>query len=190
MPAGGALVGSVAAYAVVGTLLAAGAGHLAAPGLLPRALATHGRLPAPATVAFLVTAAECLLGGAGAVAGVRADTGGLRTALAGAAVLLALLGAYAWRVARRGPGGPCGCSRRQLPMTTWVAVRAGALAALALAGLALAGSVVPPGRPGTDLVVVLLAAAALGWLLWLLPAAMHDPARAGRPPATAGVGRR
>jgi hypothetical protein len=190
MPGDGAAVGSVAAYAVVGTLLAAGAGHLAAPAMLPRALAAHGLLPAPAGVAVLVTAAEGLLGGAGAVALVRADPGGLRTALAGATVLLALVGAYAWRVTRRGPGGPCGCSRRQLPMTVWVAVRAGALAALALLGLALADSVVPPARPGTDLVVVLLAAAALGCLLWQLPAAMHDPARAGGPTPTAGAGRR
>jgi len=190
MPGGGAFVGSVAAYAVVVTLLAAGAGHLAAPGVLPRALAAHGLLPAPTGVAFLVTAAEGLLGGAAAVALVRADADGLRTALAGAAALLALLGAYAWRVSRHGPGGPCGCSRGQLPMTAWVAVRAGALAALALAGLVLADSVVPPGRPGIDLVVVLLAAAALGCLLWQLPAAMHDPARAGHPPATARAGHR
>lgn len=185
-----ALVGSVAAYAVVLTLLAAGAGHLTAPGVLPRALAAHGLLPAPTMVAILVTVVEGLLGLTGTLALVRADAGGLRAALGGAAVLLALLAAYAWRVAASGREGPCGCSRAALPMTPWVAARAGALAVLAVAGIVLADSVVPPGRPGTDLAVVLLAAAALGSLLWQLPAAMHDPASAGRPSTTAGAGRR
>ena len=91
-----------------------------------------------------------------------------------AAVLLALLAGYAAWVVRRGRGGPCGCSRAALPMTGWVGVRAGALAALALAGAASA-------RPdaATELPVVLLAAATLACLLWQLPAAMHDPATPG-----------
>ena len=77
---------------------------------------------------------------------------------------------------RRRRGGPCGCSRADLPMTGWVGARAAALAALALAGAVSAG---PLLGPAAERAVVLLAAAALACLLWQLPAAMHDPATPG-----------
>jgi hypothetical protein len=185
------LVGSVAAYAVVTVLLVACAGHLLRPAALPTALAAHGVLPVRAGVAALVTAAEGLLGVAGAVALSRGRGGGLLlVALAGAALLLGLAGAYGWYVISTGRGGPCGCSRLELPMTGWVVARAVALAALALVALALSDSVLPLVRPGTGLAVVLLAAASFAFLLWQLPAAMHDPGRAGLPPVVAAAGRR
>ncbi len=167
------MIGTAGAYAVAGTLLATGVGHLSAPAALPGALRAHGLLPAPALVAAAVTAAELGLGGA-AVIGL-AGGGGARGPLAGCAGLLALLAAYAAWVVRRRGGGPCGCSRADLPMTGWVGARAAALAGLALAGAATAG----PVPPAAELPIVLLAAAALACLLWQLPAAMHDPAIPG-----------
>jgi hypothetical protein len=168
------VIGTVGGWVAAGTLLAAGAGHLRSPGVLPAALRAHGLLPAPAAVAAVVTAAEVGLGGAAVLALLGGP--GPRVALAGCAVLLALLGGYAARVAASGPGAPCGCSRAPLPMTGWVAARAGALAVLALAGAVAAGSAPPAAA---ELPVVLLAAAALACLLWQLPAAMHDPATSG-----------
>ena len=167
------MIGTAGGYAVAATLLASGAGHLRAPAALPAALRAHGLLPAPVVVAAAVTAAELGLGGAAAVGLLGGP--GPRVALAGFAALLALLAAYAAWVVRRRRGGPCGCSRADLPMTGWVGARAAALAALALAGAATAG----PVPPAAELPVVLLAAAALACLLWQLPAALHDPATPG-----------
>lgn len=180
------LAAGVAAYVVVLTLLVACAGHLSRPGALPRALLAHRVLPVPSAVAAAVTAAEGLLGGAGAVALGRGNDGLLTAAMAASAVLLALFGGYAWYVTGRERGGPCGCSRADLPMTGWVVARAFVLAGLALAGLVLADSAVPPARPGSELAVVLLAAATFTCLLWQLPAAMYDPdsADAVRGPGT------
>lgn len=166
------MIGTAGGYAVAATLLATGAGHLRAPAGLPAALRAHGLLPAPALVAAAVTAAELGLGGAAAVGLVRGEG---RVALAGCAGLLALLALYALWVVRARRGGPCGCSRADLPMTGWVGVRAAALAGLALAGAVATG----PVPPAAELPVVLLAAAALACLLWQLPAAMHDPVTVG-----------
>ncbi|MEN3360876.1 MAG: hypothetical protein V7637_4858 [Mycobacteriales bacterium] len=185
-----ALTASVAGYSVVFTLLLAGIGHLARPGVLRAALVTHGVLPAPAAVAAVVPVVEVALGAAGAaglVSGGRLLTAGL----AGAAALLAGYAGYSWRVLASGVGGPCGCSRRELPMSGWVVARAAALAALAGLGLAFAGSALPLRSAGSHLVIALLAAAAFGLLLWQLPAAMYDPARPAVPapavPAPAGA---
>jgi hypothetical protein len=168
------VIGTVGGCAAAATLLAAGAGHLRSPGTLPAALRAHGLLPAPALVAAAVTAAETGLGGAAAVGLLGGP--GRPAALAGCAVLLALLAAYAAWVVLSGRGGPCGCTRAGLPMTGWVAARAAGLAGLAAAGAASAG---PTASPAAELTVALLAAAALSGLLWQLPAAMHDPATPG-----------
>jgi hypothetical protein len=173
-----AVVSSVAAYTVVAVLLGACGSHLSRPAALRHALAAHRLLPAPALVAAAVVAAEGGLAGAGAAALVAGARGPLAVTLAGGAVLLALFGCYGWYVLSTGRGGPCGCSRVELPMTGWVVSRALALAGLALVGSLLSGSVLPPGRPSGPLTIVLLAAATFGCLLWQLPAAMYDPAAA------------
>jgi hypothetical protein len=183
-----ALLGSVAAYTVLLTLLVACAEHLWMPAALPRALAAHRVLPAAPVVAVAVTATEGLFAAAGIVAVVR-DGGWLLTAaLAGSAGLLALYGTYGLYVMSARRGGACGCSRVEVPMTGLVVTRAYVLAGMALVGLALAGSVVTVGsvvtagseftvgRGGVELAVVLLAAVTFATLLWHLPAALYDPA--------------
>jgi hypothetical protein len=181
-----ALLASVATYTVVFTLLVAVAEHLSRPAALGRALTAHGVLPAPATVAVLVVAAEGVLAGAGIVA-LRADGSGLRVAvLLGSAALFGLYAGYGRHVMSTGRSGPCGCSRLELPMTGWVVARAAVLTGLALVGLSLSGSVVGWGRTDAALAVVLLAAATFTTLLWHLPSAMYQPAGAvdqtvGRP---------
>jgi hypothetical protein len=175
-----ALVGSVAADAVLAVLLAAGLGHLLWPAALRSALVAHGVLPAPGVITLAVPVAEVgigVLGGYGLVLGDRpAGRGLLAVALAGACLVLVAYAAYSWRVLASGRAAPCGCSRRDdLPMSGWVVGRAAALAVFAALGLALTGSVLPVRTWDSELATVLLAAAVFGLLLWQLPAAMHDP---------------
>ncbi|MEU6078469.1 MauE/DoxX family redox-associated membrane protein [Micromonospora sp. NPDC047074] len=178
------LLGSVAAYTVLLTLLVATAEHLSRPATLTEALAAHRVLPAPGAVAALVIASEGLLAGTGVVALFR-DNGALLVAvLVGGAVLLGLYAGYGLHLMSTGRTGSCGCSRIELPMTGWVVARAAILAGLALVALVLSGSVIPPDRADSSLTVVLLAAVTFTALLWHLPAAMYDPTAttATRPP--------
>lgn len=170
-----ALLASVAAHTVVLTLLVATVEHLSRPTALARALAAHRVVPAPGPVAVAVVAAEGLLAGTGLVA-LHADAGrGARVAvLLGSAVLLGLYAGYGRHLLSTGRGGPCGCSRLELPTTGPVVARSAVLAGLALVGLAGSGSIVGWSSGGTDLAVVLLAAATFTTLLWHLPAALHQ----------------
>ncbi|MDO3703065.1 hypothetical protein Q3W71_15450 [Micromonospora sp. C28SCA-DRY-2] len=183
-----ALVAGVGAYTVLLTLLVAGGEHLTRPAVLSAALAAQRVVPAPSAVAAAVIAAEGLLGVAGVVALLRDDGGRLLgPVLAGSAALLATYAGYGWYLRSTGRSVPCGCSRVELPMTGWVVARAAVLAGLALTGSLLSGAVAPLARPGTELLVVLLAAATFTALLAHLPAAMHDPTP-DRPPARVGRG--
>jgi hypothetical protein len=173
-----ALLASVAAYTVLLTLLIACGEHLSKPATLSTALAAHRVVPAPSTVAALVIAAEGLLGAAGIVALLRDDGGRLLgVVLAVSVALFATYAGYGRYVRSTGRTVPCGCSRVELPMTGWVVARAAALGGMALVGSLLSGAVVPVGRPGSSLTIVLLAAATFTTLLMHLPAAMHDPTR-------------
>ena len=184
-----ALIGSVSAYTVLLTLLFSCGEHLSKPAALATVLAVHRVLPAPSTVAAAVIAAEGLLGAAGVVALLRDDGGRLLSAvLAGSAALLAMYAGYGLYVTSTGRAVPCGCSRVDVPMTGWVVARASTLAGMALVGSLLSGAVVPVGRAGTSLTIVLLAAATFTTLLAHLPAAMHDPAPDRLPARTARGG--
>jgi hypothetical protein len=183
-----ALVVSVAAYTVLLTLLIACGEHLSKPAALSTALAAHRVVPAPSAVAAVVIATEGLLGVAGLIALLRDDGGRLLGAvLAGSVALLATYTGYGLYVRSTGRAVPCGCSRVELPMTGWVVARASTLAGMALVGSLLSGSVMPLGRVGTSLAIVLLAAATFTALLTHLPAAMHDPTP-DQPPARVGQG--
>ncbi|MEV0804855.1 MauE/DoxX family redox-associated membrane protein [Micromonospora sp. NPDC050200] len=171
-----ALVASVAAYTVLLTLLIACGEHLSKPAALSTALAAHRVVPAPSTVAAVVIATEGLLGAAGVVALLRDDGGRLLgVVLAGGVALLGTYAGYGLHVRSTGRTVPCGCSRVEMPMTGWVVARASTLAGLALVGSVLSDAVVPVGRAGTSLTIILLAAATFTALLTHLPAAMHDP---------------
>lgn len=171
-----AVPAAVAALVVLLVLLIAVAGRVRAPGELPAALVAHGVLPRRAVtpVAVAVTVAEVGLAAALAVGLVRAP-GPSPVVLAAAAALFAGYGGYSWYVTAHGRGGPCGCGGSGVSMGPWVTGRAAVLAALA--GFAAATADRVPSSAGTvpELVVVLLAAATIGTLLWHLPAAMHDP---------------
>ncbi|MGH3756987.1 MauE/DoxX family redox-associated membrane protein [Actinophytocola sp.] len=165
----------VAAYTVLAVLVLAVAERLRAPHALAAALVAHGILPRRTVraVAAVVTAAEVVLA-------VVLVTGPLPVALTGAALLFVGYGCYGSHVARTGRGGPCGCGGVEVPMDRWVITRA-----FVLAGLAAAAAVAGVGAGSLPLVpfgpeplVVLLAAATFGTLLWHLPAAMREPARA------------
>ena len=162
----------VAAYVVLLVLVLAVAGLVRRPGALPAALIAHRILPRYAVrpAAFAVTAAEVVLA-AVLLAGLVRASGPPQAGLTAAAVLFAGYGGYGWRVTARGHGGPCGCGGADVPMGRWVTVRAFTLAALA--GFAAAAHDAVPARFGSPLLLVLLAAATIGTLLWHLPAAMR-----------------
>lgn len=166
------LVAGVAAYTVSMVLVVAVAERLLAPRALPAALTAHRVLPPRAAhpVAVAVTAAEAVLA-------VAVATRAHPLALTGAALLFAGYGGYGSYVAGTGRGGPCGCGGVAVPMDGWVVGRAFTLAGLAALAAVTAGSVPPLTPFGPPLLVVLLAAATLGTLLWHLPGAMRDPAR-------------
>ena len=173
-----ALLASVAAYTVLLTLLVACGEHLSKPAGLATALAAHRVIPASSIVAALVIATEGLLGAVGVVALLR-DGGSrlLTVVLAGSVALFGAYAAYGQYVRSAGRAVPCGCSRAEVPMTGWVVARASALAGTALVGSLRSDAVVPVGRAGTELTIVVLAAATFTALLTHLPVAMHDPTR-------------
>ena len=171
-----ALVASVAAYTVLLTLLIACGEHLSKPAALSTALAAHRVVPAPSTVAAVVIATEGLLGVGGVVALIHDDGRRLlAVVLAGSVTLFATYAGYGQYVRSTRQAVHCGCSRVEVPMTGWVVARACTLAGMALVGSLLSEAVVPVGRAGTSLTIVLLAAATFTALLAHLPAAMHDP---------------
>jgi len=165
---------SVAAYVVALVLVIAVVERVLAPGGLPAALAAHRVVPRRAVraVAVAVTVVEAVLA---VLLLVGLVTGPSPLVLAGVAVLFAGYGGYAWHVTASGRGGPCGCGGAEVPMGHWVTGRAFALAALAALGAAAHDVVAPLARFDTQLVVVLLAAATIGILLWHLPAATRHP---------------
>lgn len=163
---------SVAAYVVLIVLALAVAERVVAPRALPAALVAHGVVPrrAAGPLAAAVTVAEAALLVLGVLMGPRV--------LFAAALLFAAYGAYAWYVTASDRGGPCGCGGADVPMDHWVTGRAGVLATLAVLGAAGGDHVLPLRDVDSRLVVVLLAAATIGILLWHLPAAMDvDAAR-------------
>ncbi|HET9381112.1 MAG TPA: MauE/DoxX family redox-associated membrane protein [Streptomyces sp.] len=173
--------GGLTAAIVVLILLVGAGSHAAGPAALGEALRAHGVLGPRSRrlAAAVLPVTEGALGVAGAIALTTGHPRVLQGVLAAGAALFGLYALYTRHVLALGRGGPCGCSRRDLPLSRWVTLRAAALAGLAAAGAAVAGA--GPLRPSTaELVTLLLAAPACTALLWSLPAAMHEPA-----PATA-----
>ncbi|MFD7437303.1 MauE/DoxX family redox-associated membrane protein [Streptomyces sp. NPDC059861] len=184
--------GGLTALIVTLTLLTGAGSHAGRPAALGEALRVHGVLGPRLRrfAAVVLPFAEGALGAAGAAALVAGHVRGLQAVLAVATGLFVLYAGYTRHVLGLGRGGPCGCSRRDVPLSRWVTRRAAALAALALAGAVLAGAG-PVRLSAAELLTLLLAALAGTVLLWSLPAAMHEPAETSADrPATATVHRR
>lgn len=173
--------GLTAAVAVLSLLMGAGS-HAARPAALGEALRVHGvlgprlRRLAAAVLPF----AEGVLGAVGAATLLTGHQWALQAVLAAGAALFGLYAGYTRHVLALGRGGPCGCSRRDLPLSRWVTRRAAALAGLALAGAVIAGAG-PVHLSTAELITLMLAAPACTVLLWSLPAAMHEPTAAPVP---------
>lgn len=179
------LIAATATGVVLLALLAGGAAHLSRPAALPDALTAHRLLPRRAVLpaARAVTAAECLLALACAAALLAGHRAGLAAALGAAALVFVCYALYTGYALAAGRGGPCGCSRSDVPLSSWVAGRAWAFAGLAAVGAALAaGRGDPPGGPA-EWTTAALAAVTLAALLWVLPAAMARPVPPARAPA-------
>jgi hypothetical protein len=176
------LIATTGAFVAAGVLTFSAGSHLrhfaAFIGLLERQ-EIWGQ--AARSVGALVVAAEA---GVGLLAGTLLLVGQpsrLRLALAAAtAVYLAYAGFNGWLLAHR-PAAPCACATSEHPISIWAVIRALSLGACALSGLIGASSIATPAR-GAQFLVPLLAALTIGSLLWVLPAAMHDPSGKLRPP--------
>ncbi|SOD64367.1 hypothetical protein SAMN06297387_11691 [Streptomyces zhaozhouensis] len=171
------LLAAVATGVTLLALLAGCAAHLSRPRTLPDALTAHGLLPRRAVVpaARAVTAAEGLLVLAGTTALLTSERALLAAVLTTATALFTSYALYTRRALAHGRGGPCGCSRAEVPLSGWVVGRAWAFAASALLGAALAAGSAAPPEGAARWAVAALAASALTALLWTLPAAMVSP---------------
>jgi hypothetical protein len=172
---------SVAVCTVLVVLVIAVAERVVAPRALGTALAAHGVVPprAAGPLAAAVTAAEAVLAAA-LLAGLLLPGGPHPLVPACAAVLFAAYAGYAWHVTASGRGGPCGCGGADVPMDHWVTGRAVALAALAATGAVGHDAVLSVADVDAEVLVVLLASATIGVLLWHLPAAMARPQEVAR----------
>ncbi|BDH68368.1 MauE/DoxX family redox-associated membrane protein [Streptomyces sp. PLM4] len=171
------LLGSAATAVVLLVLLAGCAAHLTRPAAFPGALRAHAVLPGRAVgpAAAVVTVAECLLVAAGTAALLGRHRSGLTAVLAAAAALFACYALYTRHALATGRGGPCGCSRAEVPLSGWVTGRAWTFAALALLGLLVSAGPGTPPEGAAETAVVALVALTFATLLWMLPAAMTQP---------------
>lgn len=171
--------GGLTASIVILSLFMGAGSHAARPAALGEALRVHGVLGprfrrfAAAVLPF----AEGALGAVGAAALLTGHQRGLQAVLAAGTALFGLYAGYTRHVLALGRGGPCGCSRQDVPLSRWVTRRAVALAGLALAGAVIAGAG-PVRLSAAELITLMLAASACTVLLWSLPAAMHEPTAA------------
>lgn len=171
------LLGTVATAVVLLILLAGCAAHLTRPTALPDALHAHGVLPERAVrlAAGATVLAEGLLGAAGTAALLGRQRPALAAVLGASAVLFTCYALYTRHALATGRGGPCGCSRADVPLSGWVVGRAWTFAALALgAAVLVAGPATPPTGPA-EVATATLVALAFAVLLWVLPAAMTQP---------------
>ncbi|WP_049565301.1 MauE/DoxX family redox-associated membrane protein [Streptomyces sp. SBT349] len=183
------LLGAVTTGVVLLVLLAGCAAHLSRPAALPAALAAHRVLPARAVplAAGAVTLAEGLLGAAGTAALLGRHRLGLTVVLAAAAALFTCYALYTRHTLATGRGGPCGCSRAEVPLSGWVVGRAWAFALLALGGALVATGPGTPPEGAAEATTAALAALTFAALLWVLPTAMAQqagPVKGGHQPWT------
>lgn len=181
------LLGAVATAVVTLALLAGCVAHLSRPAALPDALRAHRTLPARSVplAAGAVTLAEGLLGVAVVVAFLSQHRLGLTVVLGAATLLFTSYALYTRHTLANGRGGPCGCSRHEVPLSGWVVGRAWTFAALALIAAVLtasAGSLADAPSGGAETATAALVALTFATLLWLLPAAMAQPAVRGTGP--------
>ncbi|UED87821.1 MauE/DoxX family redox-associated membrane protein [Streptomyces profundus] len=172
------LIGAVATGVILLVLVAGCAAHLSRPTALPDALRAHRMLPARAVplAARAVTLAEGLLGLGLAAALLGRHRLGLATALAASGALFVCYALYARHILATGRGGPCGCSRAEVPMSDWIVGRAWTFALLALGAAPLVAGPARPPDGAAETATAALAALTLAALLWVLPTAMAGPA--------------
>lgn len=161
----------------LGTLAFSALSHIAHFQFLRRAIEAHGvlargrKVPQSLIAAGLI-ATEVALPSFGFLA-----TSGLGSERTRALTFLLVAGlylgfaTYALALFSRRSGAPCGCASSSEPVNEWTVTRAAVLAALSLACVPL-GSLVTLRGPQSQLVVAVLAALALGTVLWVLPAVL------------------
>lgn len=184
-----ALTAFVAVHAVCAR---AGLGHVRHLAEFRRAVEAHGIVPhaLAGPVALTVVLAELGIPLAGMLSlwPERALPGPVATAMA-AAALYAGFTVYATALFGKAPTTDCGCGGRDEPISAWVPLRAGALAAASVyAAVALGGSAALRGVPGPDLALAGLSGLGFAALAWVFPGAMRIPGRVGRGPKFAWIG--
>jgi len=163
----------------LGTLAFSGLSHIAHFQHLRRAIEAHGvlarrRKGPQSLIAAGLVATEVALPAVGflAISGLGSESERTRavTFLLVAGVYL-VLATYALALFSLRSGAPCGCASSSEPVNEWTVMRAALLAALSLACVPLASLVTLRG-PESQVSVAVLAALALGTVLWVLPAVL------------------
>lgn len=160
---------------IVGTVACAGWGHARHRARLVEALELQSVVSARwlAPLSLAVVLIELSLGAVGLTLALWHPASLAATATAAAMGLLFFLYAgYALFLLRRRPDAPCGCGDGTDPVNGWTAVRA-----VVLGVLAAVAAVVPAssGKVSFDVLTAVVAAAAVGLILWQLPQAMSVP---------------
>lgn len=171
------LVSAVGAYMSLGVLLLSGLNHLRNADAFREALKKQGLWDGrESMVTNSVALWESLLGVTGAVLLFGLLPHGVLVlaclAAFGTYLAYAAFGAY---LVRLRPEAPCACGFKDEPATVWTVFRSGSFALAAIAGALPADQISPWTRNSLDTLILLLAAFALGLLVWSIPAAMAQP---------------
>lgn len=166
------LFGRIAALDAFGLLAFSGVSHAVNLRRLYEDMQQQALLPGPGLllswVVYAVTGMELGTAAVGLAGVLDTSTAMIRSAALIAAVLYAGFAAYAIVLLRTHPDAPCGCGSGSEPVNVWTAARAAVLSMLAV-WTAVGAERVHLAAPGTELAVALLAAVALGTMLWCLP---------------------
>jgi hypothetical protein len=172
---------TLSAYVVLGTMAVAGLSHIAHLGRFKEALRDQNVWPTVlwSPLALSVAAIEITLGMLGFLTTLDATPlpprFGFRLPFAGAAALLSGYGLYGVFLRLRRPGVTCACSAQSIPVTIWVVLRAGLLAALAATASLAPEAITRINADPARLSVVALASLAVGIAIWELPEALQYP---------------
>ncbi|MGH3676453.1 MAG: MauE/DoxX family redox-associated membrane protein [Mycobacterium sp.] len=174
----------MSACVAVGAMVVGSMTHLRYQAVLVQDLGTHGlwRQAHVRPIARLVTTAELLAAIVGVTVLVRnASPAQNRLTFLFIGTLFCAFSVYAFMLAHRTPGVPCGCSALQVPSSGWVLARAVGLAMLSLAAVIWPDHVITVANLEGEVALSVAGAACLGMVWWTLPSAMARvdlPARA------------
>lgn len=168
-------ISDVAGMVSTGILFYAGIGHARSARTFSRIVAAHGLIPSrvASAVARVVIVVELVVGGVsfGVVASSQNEELGRLLLLCCVGVYGAFL-VYDFTLLRRGVTLTCGCSAGEAPSSKWSLVRSGILLGASIVGLFPSSVTSSASMEALDVVLLCVSSAAIGMIVWTLPAAM------------------